>query len=80
MALIQYDDNDIPHPVGFAYRVQSKHERNYSAYLLELTGACFGIQYFNVYLSGVKFSLYTDHRLLEKLGKVHTRTVSSNLC
>ena len=53
-----------------------KHEKNYSAYLLELTAACFGIQYFDVYLRGVKFSLYTDHRPLEKLGKVHTRTLN----
>ena len=75
-ALIQYDDEDIPHPVGFASRGLDKHERNYSAYLLELAAACFGISYFDVYLRGVKFSLYTDHRPLEKLGKVHTRTLN----
>ena len=75
-SLIQIDTNGVPRAVGFASRGLSKHEKNYSAYLLELQAACFGIEYFDVYLRGRKFSLYTDHRPLEKLSTVHTRTLN----
>jgi hypothetical protein len=32
-----------------------------------------GIEHFVTYLRGWRFTLYTDHRPLEKLGKVHTK-------
>ena len=74
--LVQIDDHDVPHAIGYASRSLSPHEKNYSAYLLELTAACFGIQYFDVYLRGRPFTLYSDHRPMEKLGSVHTRTLN----
>ena len=37
------------------------------------TNACiWGIEHFSVYLRGRKFTLYTDHKPLEKLSTVHT--------
>ena len=52
------------------------HEKNYSAYLLEMAAAVFGIEHFDVYLRGKKFVLYTDHKPLEKLSAVHTKTLN----
>jgi transposase InsO family protein len=74
--LIQVDKDDVPHAIGFASRGLSKFERNYTAYLLELQAACFGISHFDVYLRGRHFTLHTDHRPLETLSKVHVRTLN----
>ena len=74
--LMQHDDQDQPHPIAYASRGLSKHERNYSIYLLELTAAVFGITKFDTYLRDNHFTLYTDHRPLEKLSKTHTRTLN----
>jgi hypothetical protein len=35
-----------------------------------------GMEHFVTYLRGRQFTLYTDHRPLEKLGKVHTRNLN----
>jgi hypothetical protein len=37
---------------------------------------CGGIEHFDVYLIGKQFTLVTDHRLLEHLGSVHTKTLN----
>ncbi len=42
----------------------------------ELTACCWGIEHFSVYLKGHKFTLYTDHKPLEKLSIVHTKTLN----
>ena len=75
-SLIQIDEKGIPRAIGFASRGLSKHEKNYTAYLLEMQAACFGIEHFDVYLRGRHFSLHTDHRPLEKLSTVHNRTLN----
>ena len=75
-SLVQIDKNGIPKAIGFDSRGLSKHEKNYSAYLLEMQAACFGIQHFDVYLRGRRFFLHTDHKPLEKLSTVHTRTLN----
>ena len=39
--------------------------------------ACvFGIEYFQVYLTGTHFYLYTDYKLIEKLSSVHKITLN----
>ena len=75
-ALVQISNKGVPQAIGFASRSLNKYEKNYSAYLLELTSACFGIEHFDVYLRGRHFTLHTDHRPLEKLSTVHTRTLN----
>ena len=52
------------------------HEKNYTPFLAELTACCWGIEHFSVYLKGRKFTLYTDHKPLEKLSIVHTKTLN----
>jgi hypothetical protein len=34
------------------------------------------MDHFNEYLKGKKFILYTDHKLLEKLGHLHSKTMN----
>ena len=71
--LVQFH-NDVPRPIAYASRALLKHEKNYSAYLLELQGCIWAIQHFDVYLRDKHFFLFCDHKPLEKLGTVHTKT------
>ena len=75
-SLIQFDDDDNPRAVGYVSRGLVKHENNYSAFLLEMQACVFGIEYFQVYLTGKHFYLYTDHKPIEKLSSVHKRTLN----
>lgn len=75
-SLMQIDEKGVPHAVGFASRGLSRFEKNYTSYLAELTACVFGIEYFQVYLKGRHFYLYTDHRPMERLSATHTRTLN----
>jgi len=41
-----------------------------------MQAANWGMEHFGTYLIGQKFTLFTDHRPLEKLGKVHTKILN----
>jgi hypothetical protein len=43
---------------------------------LEMQAAVFRIEHFDVYLQGKQFTLFTDHKPIEKLGTVHKRTLN----
>ncbi len=49
---------------------------NYSTFLLEAAAAVWGMDFFNQYLKGKRFFLYTDHKPLEKLGHLHSKTLN----
>jgi hypothetical protein len=53
-----------------------KHECNYMPFLLEMQAAIWGMDHFSTYLRGRKFMLVTDHRPLEILGNVNTKTLN----
>ncbi len=62
--------------ITYASRKLQKHECNYTPLLLEVQAAIWGMDHFATYLCGHKFTLVTDQRPLEKLGKVHTKTLN----
>jgi hypothetical protein len=41
-----------------------------------MAAAVWGIEHFDVYLISKQFKLVTDHRPLEHLGSVHTKTLN----
>ncbi len=62
--------------IAYASQKLQKHECNYTPFLLEMQAAIWDMEHFSTYLRGRKFTLYMDHRPLEKLGKVHTKTLN----
>ena len=74
--LAQVDQKGTFHVISYASRKLQKHEMNYTPFLLEMQAAIFGMETFDVHLRGRHFLLFTDHKPLEKLGKVHTKTLN----
>jgi hypothetical protein len=74
--LCQSDEHGKFHVIAYASRALSKHEKNYTPFLLEMQAVCWGIQHFDVHLKGRKFVVYSDHKPLEKLSLVHTKTLN----
>ena len=78
--LVQYPNNDVNakcRPIGFCSRGLQKHEKNYSAHLIETAGIIFAIEFFEKYLR-TKFVCHTDHKPITTVvreGKVHKRTL-----
>ncbi len=62
--------------IAYASQKLQKHEKNYTPFLLEMQAAIWGMDHFSTYLKGRHFTLFSDHKPLEKLGKVHTRTLN----
>ncbi len=62
--------------ITYASQKLQKHECNYTPFLLGMQAAIWGMEHFGTYLRGRKFTLFTDHRPLEKLGKVHTKALN----
>lgn len=70
---LDYEGRDVV--IGYASRTLRQHEKNYTPYLLELAAATFGIEHFYTHLVGRRFTLFTDHKPLEKLTLRQTRTL-----
>ncbi len=60
----------------FASRQLKDHEKNYSPFLLEAAATIWDREFFNQYLQGKQFILYTDHKPLEKLGHLHSKMLN----
>jgi hypothetical protein len=74
--LTQVDKNGNHYAISFASRQLKDHEKNYSPFLLEAAAGVWGMEVFNEYLRGKQFILFTDHKPLEKLGHLHTKTLN----
>jgi transposase InsO family protein len=74
--LTQVDKEGNFYAISFASRQLKDHEKNYSPFLLEAAAAVWGMDFFNEYLRGKQFILYTDHKPLEKLGHLHSKTLN----
>lgn len=73
--LLQEQDGEMK-VIAYASRGLLDHEKNYSAFLLEMAAAVWGIEHFDTYLIGRRFRLQTDHRPVEKVSKVHSKTLN----
>ena len=73
--LMQEGPDGTKHTIAFASRALRAHEKNYSAFLLELQAAVVMIEHFDHYLKGRSFVLLTDHAPMTSLSKVHTKTL-----
>jgi hypothetical protein len=74
--LMQQEGRKPMRVISFASRQLHPHERNYSAFLLELQACVYGIDFFSHHLRGRHFFLHTDHKPVVKLSKVHTKTLN----
>jgi transposase InsO family protein len=74
--LTQLEEDGQERVIAYASRSLRENEKNYSAYLLELAAAAWAIDHFSVYLLGRRFKLFTDHKPLETLSKVHKKTLN----
>jgi hypothetical protein len=73
--LLQTQQDGSRRVVAYASRTLLDHERNYSAFLLELAAAVYGIDQFYLLLRGRPFILYTDHKPLEALPTRQEKTL-----
>ena len=62
--------------IAYASGGLKANEKNYSTYLLKLAAAAWANDNFAVYLRGKGFILFTDHKPLETLSMVHTKTLN----
>lgn len=74
--LTQIDENQSHQVIAYASRKLQKFESNYTPFLLEMQAALWGMEHFSNYLRGRHFTLFSDHKPLEKLGKVHSKTLN----
>ena len=72
--LTQLDEKGQFYVIAYASPMLQKCEKNYMPFLLEMQAVIFGMDTFEVHLRGRHFKLFTDHKPLEKPGKVHTKT------
>jgi hypothetical protein len=76
--LLQEQKDNRERVVAYASRGLKEHEKNYPAFLLEKPAVCWGIDYFDTYLTPSKqFTLCTDHRTLKTLSTVHKKTLNN---
>jgi hypothetical protein len=76
--LLQEQQDKTERVVAYASRGLKNHEVNYPAFLLEKAPACWGIDYFDTYLTPPKqFTLCTDHWPLETMLSVHKKTLNN---
>ena len=75
-AVLMQEQEGAERVIAYASRSLRDHEKNYSAFLLEMAAAVFGIEHFDTYLIGKRFILRMDHRPLEKMGSIHQKTLN----
>jgi hypothetical protein len=57
----QADNNGNFGEISYALRSLTEHEKNHSAFLVELTGCAWGTENFSYYVKGGKFTLFTEN-------------------
>ena len=68
----QMGEDGHRHPIAYASRSTNTAERKYSSTELECAAVVWAINYFQPYLYGKHFTIYTDHSALQWLLKLKT--------
>ena len=74
--LAQIDGKGVFHALSYSSKQLIKHEKNYSPYLLEMDAVVWAMEYYQEHLRGRRFIVYTDHKPLESMGTLHTKTLN----
>ncbi len=74
--LCQIDKSGKFHAISYASKQLIKHKKNCSPFLLEMDAVVWAIEYYQEHLRGRRFILYPNHKPLETLGTLHTKTVN----
>ena len=78
--LAQQNEGGKLYPLGYAGRGLKSHEENYSAFLLELAAALYGLDEFHHIIDRFPTRLFTDHQPLQAfsnpLSSVHGKTLT----
>jgi hypothetical protein len=74
--LTQIDKDCKVHAISYVSKQLIKHGKNYSPFLLEMDAVVWAIEYYQEHLQGCRFLLYTNHKPLESLGTMHTKTMN----
>ena len=74
--LTQQDENQDERVIAYASRQLLKHEKNYTPFLIEMQAMIWGMDHFDTYLRGRKFTVYTDHKPLESQSKRQDKTMN----
>ena len=68
--LAQQNEGGKLYPLGYAGRGLKSHEENYSAFLLELAAALYGLDEFHHIIDRFPTRLFTDHQPLQAFSKM----------
>ena len=74
--LAQIDNKGVFHALSYASEQLIKNEKNYSPYLLEMDPVVWAMENYPEHLRGRRFIVYTDHKPLESMGTLHTKTLN----
>ena len=61
--------------MSYASKQLIKHEKNYSPYLFEMDAVVWAMEYYQEHLKGRFLIVYTDHKPLESMATLHTKTL-----
>ena len=71
--LAQSDEVGVNKPVSFFSKKFSKSQRNYSTVEKETLALILALEHFDVYVSGTKITVFTDHNPLTFLSKMKNK-------
>jgi RNase H-like domain found in reverse transcriptase len=74
--LAQRDDQNRTKIISHASRQLKENEKNYTPFLLEVAAAAWGMDNFNEYLKGSRFTLYMDPIMAPNLGNTQMKTLN----
>jgi hypothetical protein len=58
---------------SYASKQVTKHEKNYTPFLVEMAAMIWAMEHFETYLRGRHFTVFSDHKPLETSGKNMTK-------